>query len=360
MKISYFKLVIILFISSLGFSQKPLLRSGIDYYFSIENNINVPTVNKNNDGTITLTHQEQYITDIFAKYEIYDFHLTNPDSSQKRFTINFNSKDLINELAQNVPDEVFYNLGSFKTSAISQDIITALDGLNFDVMKYMSNYDELCGDCPIVHEVPDDFKLSVTFNYNIEKDVLYMKSNGVSPCGNEFYITLKGGNPDNGTNRLQLWESNSISTTISDNSQPCNNIEYTLYSILGIYNNGYSSGNFKTSINSETNHIDLYLTDDPIAGSHHIELSEEKLSITDELFKQIKPFQTKENPYLQISNIGNQNIHIDIYSITGQKIISNKIFKNNSIDISNFQKGVYLIKLSNTNKQQKVFKFLKN
>lgn len=340
------------------FSQTNILHAGIEYYFSIENSINIPTVIKNNDGTITLTHHEQYITDIFAKYEIYDFQLANPETSETRFTISFKSKDLINDLAQNVPLEIFSNIHAYKTSPINQDLITALNGVSFDVLKYISNPDQLaCGSCP-PYDVPNDFNFSITFNYSLNKDVFYLTSDGVSPCGNEFSIGLIGGNLDNGNNTLQLWEVNSISASASNPSQSCNYIEQILYLILGIHTNGYSYGDFKVSIDPETNHLKL-IKDDIIVGYNLIEFSQKKLSTEDEFLKQMNPFQTKENPYLQISGIQNQKINIEIYNITGQKIISSRAFQNNNIDLSNFKKGIYILKLSNTNNQQKVFKFLK-
>ncbi|WP_165605870.1 hypothetical protein [Flavivirga aquatica] len=37
----------------------------------------LPTITNNNDGTITLTHKEQLVTDIFAKYEIFNLSEVN-------------------------------------------------------------------------------------------------------------------------------------------------------------------------------------------------------------------------------------------------------------------------------------------
>lgn len=357
MKHNYLTLLL-LTISFFCFAQTTILHSGIDGYITISDIENIPTITNNNDGTITLTHREQYITDIFANYEIYDFYLTSPETSQNKFTINFKSKDLINELVENVPSEIFFSrLYPYQTSEINQDMITALDGVSFDILKYLSNPDYfICGDCP-PYNVSDDFKLSVTFNYNGEKDIFYMKSNSISPCGNEFSIGLKGGDMDNGENNLQIWESNSVTSTPSNDSQPCHNIEQTLYLLLGIHNNRNSSGYFKVSVDPETNHLKL-LKDDSF-GFYFIEFSEVNLSTEDEFFKQMIPFQNKETPYLQISNTDNQNISIEIHSITGQKIIDKKVFKNNSINISSFKNGLYLIRLSDTNNQQKVFKFIK-
>ncbi len=74
MKKVYYLLVFLLFHTFNGTAQKPVLCSIQYEYVKIENPANIPSVTNNEDGTVTLTHQDQIITDIFANYTIYDFY----------------------------------------------------------------------------------------------------------------------------------------------------------------------------------------------------------------------------------------------------------------------------------------------
>jgi len=67
-----FTIILFLMISCFGCAQTTMLCSLNESIF-IEDSSNIPTVTDNGDGTITLLHKEQYITDIFAKYVIYEF-----------------------------------------------------------------------------------------------------------------------------------------------------------------------------------------------------------------------------------------------------------------------------------------------
>ncbi|WP_366125112.1 T9SS type A sorting domain-containing protein [uncultured Winogradskyella sp.] len=62
-------------------------------------------------------------------------------------------------------------------------------------------------------------------------------------------------------------------------------------------------------------------------------------------------------------NISNQfeNVYnIEIFNLSGQQILTSRPFNNNTINTSSFSRGLYFIRLSNLNNQQKIFKFLKN
>ncbi|MEE9409044.1 MAG: hypothetical protein V3V28_13330 [Polaribacter sp.] len=59
------------------------------------------------NNRVTLTHTENYITEIFSKYIIYGFEKAFPtntsDVLKSYYTLKRHSKDLINELSVKVP-----------------------------------------------------------------------------------------------------------------------------------------------------------------------------------------------------------------------------------------------------------------
>ncbi len=97
-----------------------------------------------------------------------------------------------------------------------------------------------------------------------------------------------------------------------------------------------------------------------IFGYEIIEFSKDNLSVEEEPFNLMKPFEIENNPYLQIANLNNQSVSIEIYNTSGQQIVQTKTFEENTLDISTFSSRLYFIRLSTLNNQQKIFKFLKN
>ena len=105
MRKNYISLLFFLFSAFFGFAQQTILCPEIITQIKIDDTNNIPTVNENGDGTITLIHTEPYITDIFASYVIYDFYQYSPNSNPngelfKYYSIAFQSKDLINNMKQ--------------------------------------------------------------------------------------------------------------------------------------------------------------------------------------------------------------------------------------------------------------------
>ena len=375
MKQYYFLLPFIFFILSIEKTQGQTsytMADGLHINLKIENSLNAPEVSDNGDGTITLTHNQQYITDIFAKYDIYDFYLKYPENYPEYYVIICNDKDLINELKENVPTATITTIEPmYASTSISQDIITALDGVSFDVLKHTTVSDETCtfycGENPFCHvcilnNVSIDFNFSITFNYNAEKEVLYVKSDGISPCGNEFSIGLKGGEPDyyltqNGYPTLQLWETVYLNPSLSDNSQPCHTIESRLYYILGISSGGVNFNNMWVNIDQETNHLRLR-KDNAVFGEEIVEFSEVRLSVEDKRFKNINLISSNSNPYINFSGIENSNFNIEVFNILGKKIIQETPFENNSTKLKSFPSGLYFIKLSSSENRFKTYKYV--
>ncbi|OIQ15630.1 T9SS type A sorting domain-containing protein [Lacinutrix sp. MedPE-SW] len=81
------------------------------------------------------------------------------------------------------------------------------------------------------------------------------------------------------------------------------------------------------------------------------------LSTTDE---ELEEFQfTVSNQDITFSNQNNTPLNYEIYSIEGKKVLFNKSnFKGNAIDIASLSSGIYILQLSDQEKQ-KAYKFVK-
>ncbi|NOY48009.1 MAG: T9SS type A sorting domain-containing protein [Chlorobi bacterium] len=348
--------IVFLFVFFIGFSQNTILCPQIENPLKIENVNDVPIVTNNNDGTITLTHSQQYITDIFSNYIIYDFYQTFPNGSenlQKYYTISFNDKDLINELKTSVPPEVFLIESNYINTLLSTEIISFLDGKKFNLSKYQVTNDGCVNNC-LEQDVPNNFTLKVEFNYDSINDLLFMESIGLTPCGNSFYIALKGGSVDN---TLQLWESTANTISSHSFSDPCYNIENELYSMFDISCNNYNIGDLIPTINIENNTLFLWRSNQ-IFGFHSATFKEDTLSLEELILEDLRLYEIDGNPYLQISN-SNNSLYIEIYSITGKVILKKTLFEDNKILINQLSNNLYFIKVNNSQNQFKVFKFIK-
>lgn len=359
MNIKAYTIIVFLFFSYLGLAQNTILCPIQEAIITIEDPVNIPSITNNPDGTITLTHSEAYITDIFANYVIHDLRLTYPTGTGgllKYYTIAFETKDLINDLNTNVPSSIFIT-DSYESTPISNDIINFLDGQVFDLIKYCSDVPEVGEVCANNEQnVPNDFYLGIQFNYDVTNDLMQATIVGQTPCENSFSISLKGGVINN---RLQLWISNPGTTTETSYEDPCHQIENMLYGVLGI-------SCFEESHYGDTG-IDIVVMNDTFLlhretttfSTDILTFRDHRLSINDNHFETIKLISNYNSTYINFSNIDNENYSIEIYNISGKQILKNTPFNNNSISIESFATGMYFIKLHN-DKTSKVFKLVKN
>lgn len=354
-------------------SQETILCPLQNEVFKIENSINVPIVTYNGDNTISLTFQDNNATEIFSNYTIYDFYQTFPNSSetlQKYYNITFDTNNLLEDMFASVPADIIVYSGSavdttnfpFKTD-INPTIIDNLDGNTYRLTKYISTSDtNPCSNTCILLDVPEAFSFIVSFNYDTTEEILYMESYEPTTCGNSFLIGLTGGNPNfigNTDDTLQLWNTTPGVSAVYEDPQPCIGFESQVFSVLGISCGDFNFGNIDVQFDEETESFQFY-REHILFGYHILEFSSTNLSVMEDVFKKTKPFQIEGNPYLQLSNQNNQTIKIEIFNTSGQEIIKSTTFKENSLDLSNMSSGLYFIRLSNLNNQQKVFKFLKN
>ena len=304
--------------------------------FYIEDISDVPTITTNDDGTITLTHPEQYITDIFSNHIIYDFYRTYPSSTsealKKAYTIGFKSKDLIVNLLENVPLEVFKiydeNSGDLEipiNSTLNPIIVDALDNKTFRLVGMINDGESCYGDCPF-NEVPEAFKLDISFNYDEENSILNVETVNETPCGNTFSIGLQGGNPagiPNSENTLQLWESRPNSSSTSNTPDDCSYFEFILFNVFNVGCEYYSYGNIDFIKNTSENYISFGRSNF-IFGYDTLRFTEANLSVNDFGINKMYPFQAEGNPYLQLLNSENKTLCIEISNLSGQIVSAKK------------------------------------
>ena len=335
----------------------------------IENVDDIPTVNDNGDGTLTLTQQDDNITEIFAQHIIYDFYQAYPNSNPngelfKYYTLVFDSKDLMTELSAYADPDAFI-VDQYPNTTISSGLVDLLNNKTYRLIKYCTYSSEGGFPCPEGEQiVPDSFELKIAFQFDASNNTMHAVTVGLSSCGNSFSIGMKGGYDDGfGTtdNTLQLWESEPGTSTLTDSNQSCHQIESQLYSLLDIGCNGdVNFGNIKViTDNGEAGQFVLE-RNNSLFAIDFITFEDVALSIEENRFNFLPPFQVKGNPYLQLSNRDNQPISIEIYNVSGQLVLTKRQFEANSIDLTNYTSGLYFIKLSDLNNQQKIFKFLKN
>ncbi len=350
-------------------AQETILCSLQNDYIKIESTEDIPTITNNTDGTVTLTYQDQNITNIFADYIIYDFNQAYPNANPegeliKYYLIVHGNRALINEFYNAVyPDT--YPFDPYPNTAISTELIDLLDNKTYKLIKYCTESSEQGLSCPEGEQnIPDGFQLKITFQFDAETNMMHAETEGVSSCGNSFSIRMKGGYDDGlGTtdNTFQLWESEPDTSAPSESNQPCYYIEQMLYSILDIgCNEGANYGNIRViTDNGEAGQFVLERSN-LLFAIDYLTFQDNALSVDDENFQIIRPFELKNNPYLQISNLNNQLVSVEIYNTSGQRIVQVKTFEENSLNISNLSVGLYFLRISNLNNQQKIFKFLKN
>ncbi len=358
----------------LAYPQEAILCSDLRLELKIENNSDIPIVTSNNDGTINLNFSQEYISDIFENYEIYGFNQTFPTGSEellKYYHVFINSKGIIEDVMSQVPsasmtifDEDFATISLPITTSLNSELIQFVDGNTFNVTKYSETSDaDPCFNCPL-NSVPESFNFKVNFTYEASNDVLHIETDEETSCGHSFHIGLKGGNPNGFVdidNMLQLWESYPTNATEIESTEPCFYLESLIFNIFDIacppLNAAYDNTFYTIDSEEETLQLDR---EHIFFGHYSILLSKANLSIVDEHFIQMRPYMTKGNPNLQISNLDNQIISVEIFNALGQSVYNTKRFENNSINLSIYCKGIYFIKLADSNNEQKVFKFILN
>lgn len=80
------------------------------------------------------------------------------------------------------------------------------------------------------------------------------------------------------------------------------------------------------------------------------------LSVSDNEIASIRVYPNPAKDVLYFKGILNENLEISIYNVIGNEIISTSLNSNNSIDVSNFQSGMYFVKFKGVSE---TYKFIK-
>jgi hypothetical protein len=115
--------------------------------------------------------------------------------------------------------------------------------------------------------------------------------------------------------------------------------------------------NYKINIELKTSTFDW------LAGAYPatpINLTAASLSTNDFEKDLISVFPNPANDILQLKGMENTKIsQVSISNVLGKKVLSTSEIKNNSIDISNLNPGIYMISISSENSEKRI-KFIKN
>jgi len=130
--------------------------------------------------------------------------------------------------------------------------------------------------------------------------------------------------------------------------------------ITGLYEKNespYTHGPNDIIANMDIDYL-FQITKGTLGAALHFAIGTEALSLTDVYFNEkITIYPNPSNHTIYFSNLKQEN-RVLIYSILGQKISAHRVNPtNNLIDVSKLEKGVYFLKLSNSNK---TFKIIKN
>jgi len=130
--------------------------------------------------------------------------------------------------------------------------------------------------------------------------------------------------------------------------------------ITGLYEKNespYTHGPNDIIANMDIDYL-FQITKGTLGAALHFAIGIEELSLTDVYFnEEITIYPNPSNHSIHFSNLKQEN-RVLIYSILGQKISTHRVDpSNNLIDVSKLEKGVYFLKLSNSNK---TFKIIKN
>lgn len=347
---------------------------GIEDIFKIENQSDIPTITDNGDGTITLTHPNQDITDLFAPYTIYNLEQSVPSSSNpdllKYYDILHNSKDLMVDMQSAVFEDV-YTVGTDYTTAFPflDNFLDFIDGKQYEYSGYAQISSEGGNSCTNINTCPlntfsDDFSFNVLFTFDEEDETLFIETEEATSCGNEFKIALKPGintgSGGNTENQILTWNLVSVVLSDADSSEECYGPEMGFLDAFGItctdkeyYGNIYF--NFVPGIEKIR-----FFRENILFFTAALEFKDPELTINDNTLSTIFIYQSPGNEYLSISAPNQQHISATIYDISGKKVLDAAPFENEQLDISALQKSaVYFITLTTSNDMSKTVKFIK-
>ncbi|EDM44747.1 hypothetical protein SCB49_14285 [unidentified eubacterium SCB49] len=346
------------------------------FYFTetikIENEIDIPSITDNGDGTVTLTHPNQDITDLFASYIIYGLTQSYPNSTDeeylKYYTLTHSSKGLI-EMIKTTISENIYLINSDYTSEFPfySGFIDFIDGKEY-IYSAIGQSSSEGGNCDNIFtceldSITNDTNLSVLFTYDAASETLYLETESPSSCGNEFRIGFKPGiNQSNGGSsqgQMQEWSIDNVVVSQGDTNDTCFWLESFLYNMLGVgCERDTYYGNISMYYSPEVEKI-RFFRENVLFFTGILEFRDPNLSINESPLDIISVYETKDNPFLQVVNKENLNVTIQLFDVNGRVVVENQELIDNVINISILPQALYLIELTDATGNKEIVKFLK-
>jgi len=345
-------------------SQNPVVCPYFEEFIRIENSNYIPTIENNIDGTVNLEFDDPELTSIFAEYIIGDFHQLNPDGSEsmkKIYRINCNSRELLNDIDENIEVSII-NANPYVQPDMPQEIIEQLDNQTLEYKKYCTDnqavFEEWCDFN--INPIPDSFNLILNTHYDVERDMIIMQSQGLTPCGNNLELGFKAGttswNPS-----LFLWYINS-SVVNNDVQVPFNylNAEKFLMNMLGVgCENTMHYGDLLVvePMGIDDSFVD-FARDTDFAVNDRVSFQYSTLNVT-----KGTPITASiiklNNVQAKITGLDSSDFILKVYDLSGKKMTIARDKDSNIIDISKLSKGLYFFQISYMNNNLAPLKFLK-
>jgi len=238
---------------------------------------------------------------------------------------------------------VFQNNGiciHYKGSSVSNSVFSGNEiGINY------ANDIDLIKNCEFINN--SDVAIRIDAG-NVENNIIENNNIGINTLLSN--ATIKNNTITN--NRIGV-ENNAISLSFSNNII-CNNIDlnfkHTYPGIIDIPNNCWCQSNIDTIKANNSDGVDIEpIKMDCISGTDINELFTESIDI--------KIYPTNVNSYLHFETKELKNITLDIIDCIGMNVLSYGLkSKNETLDVSFLEKGIYFIVIQNYNG---AFKFVK-
>ena len=319
----------------------------------IEDEINIPIVTDNGDGTVSLEFADNAVNQIFENFSVYNFERTFPSATTpslaQLYTISIDTKDLLIAISDNISPAIIEVENDYSDlPEIDQMFIDGLDENEFKLSKYREiNEKSGCKPCPL-YDVPDGFELNLKFSYDAINDVFLVTMPFDTPCGNNITFTLKSLQEDNGYNyNFQLWEYDSSFTAPQANyDDDCFAIEDRLYTILSMSCSGPSDVGFRLEYYPSENQF-IMIVQTPIFAEYRYLFSDITLGVSDIQKSNIFLFQNRSLDQLVVNDPNNEVSEIRIFNLKGKLLKQQHIGANKIIEASSLIKNkIYLTEFS--------------
>lgn len=280
---------------------------------------------------------------------------------KKIYSISCNSREPLNDINENIEVSII-SAKPYVQPEMPQSIIDQLDNRTLEYKKYCIDnqavFEEWCDF--LKNPIPDSFNLIFNTKYNVEKDMIILQSQGLTPCGNNLELGFKAGttswNPS-----LFLWSINS-SVVNNDVQVPFNYLdaEKFLMNMLGV------------GCENTTHYGDLLVVGPMEIDDSFIDFARDTdIAINDRVSFQYSTLNVDKgttitagiiklnNVQVKITGLDSSDYILKVYDLSGKEMIVAREGDSNIIDISKLSNGLYFFQISYMNNNLALLKFLK-